>query len=318
MEQTGVLLVNLGTTSSPDPKAIRVYLKEFLSDRFVIDKPPWPIWWLILHLAILPRRPQKIAPQYRNIWMPEGAPLVVYTQRQRDALEPVVGMPVGFGMRYGRPSILDGLRSMVARGCTRIVLVPMFPQESKATWGTAVHLAQQHIRDWMGGSRPELRVVDPFFAHPGYVGPIATMIREEMERAPADHVLFSYHGIPERFVEEGDPYQGHCEATTAAVVAALGLSPSEWTHAYQSRFGKEKWLGPPTDETVVKLAATHKRVIAVTPGFPADCLETIEEIGDAARESFLHAGGEDFRLVPGLNDHPAWIKGLAEIAKDAP
>lgn len=306
----GVLLVNLGTTDAPTPKAVRRYFREFLGDRMVIDRPPRPVWWLILNLFVLPRRPGKIAPLYEKIWMPEGAPLTVYTRRQRDALAARLGRPVGFGMRYGNPSISSALAGLKAEGCDHVRVVPMFPQVSRSSWGTAVDAVNAAARK----ANVEVSIVEPFFDHPAYIGALATLVQEEITRGPADHFLFSFHGLPVRFgTQYGDPYEKHCNATAGALAAALGLSGGDWTLSYQSRFGREQWLEPVTANVIADLARTHPRIIVVTPGFPADCLETIDEIGNLGRESFLEHGGKELRLVSGLNDHPAWIESLASI-----
>jgi protoporphyrin/coproporphyrin ferrochelatase len=310
MSSSGVLLVNLGTTDAPTPKAVRRYFREFLGDRMVIDRPSRPVWWLILNLFVLPRRPGKVAPLYEKIWMPEGAPLTVYTRRQSEALATRLDRPVGFGMRYGNPSITSALAGLKAEGCTHVRVVPMFPQVSRSSWGTAVD-ATQAAAAKLG---VDVSIVEPFYDHPAYIGALAALVREEIADAPPDHFLFSFHGLPVRFgTQYGDPYEKHCQATANALAAALELADGSWTLSYQSRFGREQWLEPVTATVVAGRARTHRSLVVVCPGFPADCLETIDEIGNLARESFLSHGGEDLRLVHGLNDHPAWIEGLANI-----
>ena len=313
MKPTGVLLVNLGSPDDPTVKAVRRYLDEFLGDRHVIDTPRL-LWWLVRKLVILPTRPKRSAHAYSQIWTDEGSPLVAISHRQRDALAAALGdeYRVAVGMRYGNPSIDDGIEELATTGCERFVLLPMFPQVTKATNGTAL------VATEAAAARHGLQFVeaDLYFDDPGYVEPLAAKLEDAVARTDPDHVLLSFHGLPERFVDQGgDPYREHCEATATAVAKRTGLADGDWTLTYQSRFGREEWLKPATAEVIEAMAATHPRLVVACPGFPTDCLETLEEIGLTARASFLAAGGEHFELVECLNDDPAWIDGMAAIVR---
>ena len=313
MKPTGVLLVNLGSPDDPSIRSVRRYLDEFLGDRYVIDTPRL-LWWLVRKLVILPTRPKRSAHAYAKIWTDEGSPLIAVSQRQRAALATVLGdgYRVALGMRYGNPSIEAGVRELADAGCERFVFLPMFPQVTKATNGTAL------VATKAAAARHGLQLIeaDLYFEDPGYVEPLAARLEAAVARAQPDHVVLSFHGLPEKFVEEGgDPYREHCEATATAVAKRAGLGDGDWTLTYQSRFGREEWLKPATAEVVDAMAQTHPRLVVACPGFPADCLETLEEIGLTGRSAFRAAGGEHFELVECLNDDPAWIDGMAAIVR---
>jgi len=314
----GVLLLQLGTPAEPTESSVREYLKEFLSDRRVIDAPR-AIWLPVLHLSVLRKRPAQSAALYQKIWTPEGSPLLVISERQARAVESLLQTRDGIravvrvGMRYGQPSIANALDDFLAQGLDRIVAVPMYPQYAGASTGSSL----ERLFDLAARRRvvPSLSVVPPYFHDEGYIRAQAAVARETIEREDAgnDHLVISFHGLPKRFADEGDPYRDHCEATAAKLVCALGWDRSRVTMTYQSQFGKEEWLGPKTDVVLDQLAASHARVIVTNPGFTADCLETIEEIGMTGRERFLERGGEKFTRVPCLNDHPAWIEVLVNL-----
>jgi ferrochelatase len=314
----GVLLLQLGTPAEPTESSVREYLKEFLSDRRVIDTPR-AIWLPILHLSVLRTRPAQSAALYQKIWTKDGSPLLVISDQQARAVESLLASRDGVramvrvGMRYGQPSIARALEDLLTQGLNRIVAVPMYPQYAGASTGSSL----ERLFDLAARRRvvPSISVVPPYFDDERYIRALAAITRETVEREDAekDHLVISYHGLPKRFADEGDPYRDHCEATTEKLVCALGWNRARFTMTYQSQFGKEEWLGPKTDIVLDELAESHARVVVVNPGFTADCLETIEEIGMTGRERFLERGGEKFTRVPCLNDHPEWIHGLANL-----
>ncbi len=313
----GVLLVNLGSPGAPTRAAVRKLLAQFLSDPSVVDLNPL-LWWGIRNLIVLPLRSGRVARAYQSIWMEEGSPLIVHGRRLAAALAAELGegWRVALAMRYGEPSLRAGLKELSRAGCREALVVPLFPQYSRSTTGS-IERAVQDLASEVPGL-PELRWAAPFFDHPAYLEAISARIRESQEQGPVEHVVLSLHGLPVRYVEAGDPYRDHCERTARALAAGLGLREGGWSLVYQSRFGREAWLGPPADQFVPALAARAPRVLIAMPGFVADCLETLEEVGLRLRESFLAAGGRELRVVPCLNDHPAWVRGLARIVKEAP
>ena len=298
-----MLLANVGTPDGPDPASVRAFLREFLSDPDVVPLPRF-VWLPILHGIVLPFRSRSSAELYRKIWTREGSPLLVNSRRQQAGIGALLGdgFLVELGMRYGAPSIAAAIESLAGAGCERVVLVPLFPQESISTTGSvraAVALASR---------RMEIRTVPSFCEEPGYVRAVAERVRSS-EGSPGHHV-FSFHGLPESSVARGDPYRGECERTARALARELALGDSDWTLAFQSRFGR-RWLRPFTDEVVRDLAREHPRVLVATPGFAADCLETLEEIGIRLRETFEAAGGSELIVVPALNDDSKWLEFLA-------
>lgn len=313
----GVLLVNLGSPREPTRRGVRDFLSEFLSDPLVVDLDP-RLWWLIRNLLVLPLRSGRVARAYQSIWMDEGSPLIVHGRRLVRAVsaELGAGFRVELGMRYGDPSMRAGLEALRREGCERISVLPLFPQYSQATTGT-LEAELERIVASLGGAAAagHPSIVEPYYDHPAYVGALAARARESLASGPVDHVVFSLHGLPVRYIEEGDPYRDHCEATVCALADALGLGEGDWSLAYQSRFGREEWLGPAADEHVRAMAGRAPRVLVVLPGFAADCLETLEEIGIGLVETFEEAGGEELRLVPCLNDHPVWARGLAGMLR---
>lgn len=334
----GVLLVNLGTPDAPHAAEVRRYLREFLSDPRVLDIPALGRW-LLLNLVILPFRPRRSAAAYRAVWRPEGSPLLHHSRRLLAGLrEALPELPIELAMRYGKPSLRDGLAALRARGCERVITVPLYPQYAASSTGSTVEaLYRLAAEPW---NTPFLTVAPPFYDHPGFLGAFAEVGAPVLQDFRPDHVLFSYHGLPERHVTKSDPtgahclrdatccerivdanrmcYRAHCVATTRGLQARLGLDPAKSSISFQSRLGRTPWLTPFTDLVIPELARKGVRRLAVfCPAFVADCLETLEEIGMRAAESFKHAGGEELRLVPSLNDHPAWIAGLAAIIREA-
>lgn len=311
----GVLLLQLGTPDEPTPRALRRYLREFLSDPRVIEVPRWK-WWLILNLFVLPFRPADSAAKYRRIWDPElGSPLLHMTRRQAALLsESLQGRPVAFGMRYGNPGISEALAQLEAAGVTRIQVLPLYPQYSATTTASALDGLFAALR--RRRVVPALQTICEFHRNPAYVEALAARIESFSypEDRPPQRVLISFHGIPRAYEERGDPYRRQCEATARLLVERMGWADDHWQLVFQSRFGREPWLEPYFDETLEALPGQGiTRVMVVQPGFTTDCLETIDEIGREGAEEFAAAGGEALYRVPCLNDHPAFIEALASI-----
>ncbi|WP_296873401.1 ferrochelatase [Tibeticola sp.] len=317
--RTAVLLVNLGTPDEATAPALRRYLAQFLADPRVVEIPK-PIWWLILHGIILRVRPKKSAAKYASIWMPEGSPLKVWTEKQALKLRGWLGerghhLTVRYAMRYGNPSVAAELDRLKAEGATRILILPLYPQYS----GTTTASVFDAVYTWAARTRhlPELRFVNRYHDDPGYIAALARTIRAHWQsHGQPDKLVMSFHGVPERTLHLGDPYHCECHKTARLLATELGLSPTQWQLTFQSRFGKAKWLEPYTEPTLIALAQGGvKHVQVVCPGFVADCLETLEEINQEAREAFLHAGGQTFEYIPCLNDHDAWISALADLTE---
>ena len=322
----GVLVAQLGTPQAPTARALRPYLRQFLSDPRVIDLHPLR-WYPILYLFVLTRRPARSAALYANIWTDEGSPLMVHSQAQTRGLQERLGATyrVVLGMRYGEPSIARAIQSLEQEGIERILVFPMFPQFSCATTGSiydAVNRAALGRRcPWFFDRKrqmPALRFVPPYADHPAYINALKQSVSEAVARLSwtPDRYLITFHGIPQRYVAEGDPYRGQCEETARQLATALGLADDEWVSGFQSRFGKEPWLEPYTEEVLARLGGQGvRRLVAICPGFTADCLETLDEIGREGAEQFAHGGGQQFHLAPSLNDHPAWLDAMAAIAR---
>lgn len=317
-QKTGILLIQLGTPDAPTPAALRVYLKQFLSDRRVIEVPRWK-WWLILNLFVLPRRPAQSAAKYQRIWSATtGSPLLHYTKSQTQLLQRrFPDVPVRFGMQIGNPALAQVVRDLISTGVERMLVMPMYPQYSATTTASAADalfkvLAQER-------RVPALRIVPPYYAHPAYIDALATIIQEDLANLSwePDHFVISFHGIPVEYVNKGDPYPEHVRRSTELLLDKLRWPAGKHTQSYQSLFGKDEWLKPYTDSVLQSLAREGtKRVFVVTPGFTADCLETLDEIGNEADEVFRHAGGEELHACPCLNDHPAWIGAMTTILKE--
>jgi ferrochelatase len=301
----GVLLVNLGTPAAPTPQAVRRYLAEFLSDPRVVELPRW-LWLPVLHGVILKLRPARSAEKYAAIWTPAGSPLAVHTARQAELLAAASGLRVAHAMRYGEPTIAEGLARLRAAGAARPVVIPLYPQYARST--------TESVRDVIG---PGVAMLEQFHDHPAYIAALAAGVRREWAaRGRGELLVMSFHGIPRRSVERGDPYERQCRETARLLAAALELKDAQWKLTFQSRFGPAEWLQPYTQDTLVELARKGlKRADVVCPGFVADCLETLEEIGIEVRRAFLAAGGHEFHSLPCLNEAPEWIGALAEIAR---
>jgi len=316
----GVLLVNLGTPDAPTPAAVRRYLAEFLWDPRVVEQPRL-LWWLVLHGVILRLRPRRSARAYARVWTEQGSPLLVHSQRLAAALaselDPAGERPlaVRLAMRYGKPSIAETLREMQSLGLRRLLVVPLYPQYSATTTASVVDAIGAELASWR--HVPELRIVQDYWSDPAWLEAVAQSIRAR-RAGPGDdaHLLFSFHGIPQRYFRAGDPYYCQCQGSAREIAARLGLAPAQWSVAFQSRVGREPWLAPATDATLEAMPGRGiKRVRVVCPGFAVDCLETLEEIEIENRERFLHAGGEQFDYVPALNDSPAHAAQLAGLVR---
>ena len=333
----GILLVNLGSPEAPTVRDVRVYLRQFLMDPNVIDVPA-PLRWVIVNGMILPFRPRHVARAYASIWWAEGSPLIVYSRRVEEALRKRLEVPVALAMRYGRPSIEEGLHQLHQEGVDLVRVIPLYPHYAMATVKTVVDA----VRAVVATHYPAMRwhVVPPFYRDPAYVEALAIQAAPFLKNA-YDHLLFSFHGIPERHVRKTDPTGRHCLRaedcctvdapaharcyrhqvfeTVRGVARRLSLSPGHYSVAFQSRLGKDAWLKPATDERLTALARSGvRRLVVMCPSFVSDCLETLEEIGIRGRETFLAAGGTHFVLVPCLNDHPAWISALETYCRRSP
>ena len=299
----GVLLVNLGTPAAPTAQAVRNYLAEFLSDPRVVELPRI-VWLPILHGIVLRRRPQRSAAKYALIWTPEGSPLAVHTARQAALLRAALpGVQVEHAMRYGEPSIVAALKRLPANP----LVLPLYPQYSRAT--------TESVRDVLPHGT---RMIESFHDDRRYIDALAQSVqRHWASHGRAEMFIMSFHGLPKRSVERGDPYETQCRETARLLAAALGLGEAQWKLTFQSRFGAAKWLQPYTQPTLIELAQRGVRhVEVVCPGFVSDCLETLEEIGIEGRRAFLAAGGAQFSLIPCLNESSEWIDALARIVRE--
>jgi ferrochelatase len=310
--KVGVLLINLGTPNSPEPGSVKLYLREFLSDPRVVEIPQL-VWQPILRGIILNTRPKKSAHAYRQVWTEEGSPLAAITARQARALEGAFGpeVVVDHAMRYGRPAIRERIDALKAQGCERILIAPLYPQYCAATTATANDEAFAHLRRlrW----QPALRTLPPYYDHPLHIAALKDRLEEGLAALDfePDAILASFHGMPQRTLELGDPYHCHCRKTARLLAEASGR---ELTVTFQSRFGRAKWLEPATDTTLEALPKQGvKKVALFAPGFSADCLETLEELSIRGREQFLAAGGSHFAYLPCLNDSQSGIEMLRSI-----
>ncbi|WP_438277142.1 ferrochelatase [Nitrobacter sp.] len=306
--RVGVLLVNLGTPDTADARGVRIYLKEFLSDPRVIEKQGL-VWKLVLNGIILNTRPRRKALDYLKIWDAERneSPIKIITRAQSDKLAAAIAdhdhVVVDWAMRYGNPSMQLRIAALTAQGCDRLLVVPLYPQYSAATSATVCDEAFRVLSDMR--AQPTLRVTPPYYDDPDYIDALAVSIEKHLASLPftPEIIMASFHGMPQAYIEKGDPYQGQCVATTEALRKRMGLDASKLMLTFQSRFGFDEWLQPYTDKTVEKLAKDGvKRLAVVTPGFSADCLETLEEIAQENAHIFRQNGGEEFTAIPCLND----------------
>ena len=316
--KTAVLLVNLGTPEAPTAAALRPYLKEFLSDPRVVEIPR-ALWWLILHAVILPFRSGQSAKKYAAIWTPDGSPLKVHTEKQAKLLRGYLGqrghqVEVAYAMRYGKPGIADVLGQLKAAGAERILVLPAYPQYSGTTTAAIHDAVFAHLARVR--NLPELRFVRGYHGHAGYIDALAATVMSYWEtHGRPGKLVMSFHGVPKRTLDLGDPYFHECRETARLLANRLGLEEGGYLLSFQSRFGKAEWLQPYTAPSVKKLAQEGvKRIDVVCPGFTGDCLETLEEIAMEVRAEFLTGGGKDFHYIPCLNESPAWIHALADLA----
>jgi protoporphyrin/coproporphyrin ferrochelatase len=335
--KTGVLVINLGTPDAPSPSKVRAYLRQFLSDPRVIDINPLGRW-LLLNLFILPFRPRKSAAAYEKIWTADGSPLLLHTKAFAERLQaalPAESFRVEFAMRYGNPSIPARLDALLGQSVDRILLFPMYPQYASSSTGSSLACAFRHLAGrW---NVPPVRVVPPFFQEAGFIDAIAALGRPHLGSLRPDHILFSYHGLPERQIRRSESLEGHCLKADDACCAAIGfknqycyraqcfettrrlaarleLAPGSYTTAFQSRLGRTPWIKPYADLAIQDLARQgKKRLLVFEPSFTADCLETLEEVGLRASASFLQGGGEKLVLVPSLNAEPAWVAAARDM-----
>jgi ferrochelatase len=315
----GVLLINLGTPDAPTPAAIRRYLAQFLADRRVVELTPL-LWLPQLYGFILPFRPRRLVHAYQQIWTAEGSPLLAISRRQAAALQQHLrealgrDIPVALGMTYGTPSIATALAELEARGARRIVVLPLYPHYSCSTTAAALDtlFAELNLRRWM----PELRTVNSYHDDPGYIAALAASVRAHWQaQGRGEHLLLSFHGLPQRYVLAGDPYYCQCQKTARLLAEALQLAEGTFSVAFQSRFGKLPWVQPYTEPSIAALAARGVHQLdVICPGFAADCLETLEEVQLRYAETFVKAGGAALRYIPALNDDTAHIDALGAIA----
>jgi ferrochelatase len=317
---TGILIANLGTPDAPTPGAVRRFLAEFLSDPRVVDLPRW-LWLPILHGVILNLRPRRSARAYRAIWTAQGSPLLLNTLSLAARLEPrlaaLLGTPVAVaaGMTYGKPSIATALDALRDRGATQLVVLPLYPQYSATTTEAVFDRVEAALA--ASGWRPALARVRDYYNDSAHLSALTdSLAARRAEIAGGAHLLFSFHGLPQRYVDAGDPYAGQCETTARLLAERLGLAAGSWSLSYQSRVGRERWLMPYTEDRLVELAA-GRRAIVCCPGFAVDCLETLEEIAIRGRARFMAAGGESFEYLPCLNDGHAQVECLAQLAARA-
>lgn len=327
----GALLINLGSPDSPDPKDVKRYLGEFLMDERVIDLPK-PLRTFLVKGIILNTRPKKSAKAYKKIWWEEGSPLIVLSKRLQEAVQKKVSVPMGLAMRYGSPSIEQGIKSLVDQGVDEIMLIPLYPQFAMATTETILVLAEKIKNE----KYPELEftVLPPFYNHPDYIRVLSQSIQEDLKDKKWEHLLFSYHGIPERHIHKSDITKSHCKIdksccqttseahqycyrhqcyeTTRQVAEYLELKEGTYSTSFQSRLGVDPWLQPYTDQTVARFAKKGiKNMAIVTPAFVSDCLETLEEIGMEAAEDFEEKGGEELHVIPCINTRTDWVNVMS-------
>jgi ferrochelatase len=319
--KTGILLVNLGTPDAPTAQAVRPYLKEFLGDPRVVEIPR-AIWWLILNGIILNTRPKKSAAKYATIWMPEGSPLRVHTEKQTSLLQGFLSQRtqapfvVDYAMRYGNPSISSVLRKLREQNCHRILVVPMYPQYAASSSGTVFDVVFDEVLHMR--NTPALRTIKNFHDNPGYIKALANNINDYwMKNGRPEKLVMSFHGLPQFSLDKGDPYHCECHKTGRLLAQQLGLKPEQYKVSFQSRFGKAEWLKPYTTATLTELGKQKtKRVDVVCPGFVADCLETLEEIAMEGKEDFQQAGGGEYHYIPCLNERNDWMHALTDLVME--
>jgi ferrochelatase len=314
-ETTGVLLTNVGTPASPTPAAVKGYLKEFLSDRRVVEIPKLA-WWPLLHGIILQSRPKKSAALYQKIWTENGSPLLLYSQNIAKKLQNQIGYPVAIGMHYGQPSIKNALEKLRASKVKKIIVLPLFPQYSATTTASSLDKVSDVLKTWR--IIPKIQTITHYADHPAFIRAISISIQKAWKtQGQAQHLLFSYHGIPKKYADLGDPYPELCYRTARLVAETVKLSQEQWSVAFQSRLGRAEWLTPYTNTVLAQLPQKKiTNVQVICPGFAVDCLETLEEIAMRGKEQFIQAGGEKFYYISGLNDTMEHINVLISILSD--
>jgi len=321
--KTGILLTNLGTPDEPTKPALKRYLAEFLSDPRVVDPPNKLIWWLALNLVILNIRPKKSAVNYAKIWnsLGPGSPLLNITQSQLEGVQQVLSkqhsnLEFELGMRYGNPSISSALNKLRDKGCSKVIILPLYPQYSKTTTLSTLDAIDLELESW--SSKPEIVFIEHYYQNKAYIQALNNSIKEyQAEHGKPDKLLISFHGIPQRYVDNGDIYYQHCMQTADLLAKSLDLQDDEWQASFQSIFGREEWTKPYTKDTLESLAKSGiENVQVVCPGFSADCLETLEEIDDENRGYFMQAGGKGFGYIPALNARNDHIDAIASVISD--
>ncbi|AEF99512.1 ferrochelatase [Methylomonas methanica] len=318
-KKTGVLLVNLGSPASTSTQDVRAFLGEFLGDPRVVNLPR-PLWWLILNLFILPFRPRKSAHAYKTIWTDKGSPLIVFSQQLSIKLAKRYGnenLLVDCAMRYGKPALREKLQAFKKQGVEDIVILPLYPQYSSTTTASIFDVVADEFVSWR--HMPSLRFVSDYYQSPVYIKAVADSIRQHwLNHGQAALLVMSFHGLPAKLTEWGDPYFHHCQATARLLADELGLKDKQWQLVFQSRFGRAEWLKPYCVEVLQDLPKQDiKQIDVVCPGFAVDCLETLEEIAITNKEVFLAAGGKSYRYIPALNDCDAHVEVMAELIKTA-
>ena len=315
---TGILLTNLGTPDAATPSGVRRYLAEFLFDPRIVEAPRW-LWWLVLHGVILRIRPPRVAKAYQKVWTEQGSPLLAISKKQQQLLEKAIAphfksrVKVELAMRYGNPSISSALRKLKQANAQRILVFPLYPQYSATTTASTFDAVADELKTWRW--IPELRMIQHYHDHDFYISALVKSITAyRQQNGDAEKLLFSFHGLPQRYLDQGDPYFCECHKTARLVAEKLALNENQWALAFQSRFGREEWLKPYADKTLIKWAEEGiKSVQVCCPGFSADCLETLEEINVENRNYFLSAGGEKYAYIPALNDSTDHIGMMSQL-----
>lgn len=314
--KTGILFVNLGTPDAPTPRGVRRFLREFLSDKRVVDLPRL-LWLPILYGVILPFRSRSSAKNYKKIWAADGSPLSIFSHKLVEKIKArgTEGFSIKLAMRYGKPSIKSVLDEFKSENIVKLVVLPMFPQYSSSTTASVFDEVSSHLKSWK--FVPDVRFVNHYADHPAYIEALAESVRKHRaDHGSGDKLLFSFHGIPKRFFEQGDPYYCYCHKTARLVAEKLGLSAEEWQLVFQSRFGREEWLTPYCDITLQQLPQDGcKSVDLICPGFSVDCLETLEEIAMENKKLFLEAGGESYNYIPALNADDHHVQLFEQLIK---